>query len=69
MWQAGSKGKQYLLIICPKKAHRKLVHRYFKSGVLPSSPLKATNNIDKLPGLKEKTPPTSKGPNGNGQIY
>lgn len=46
--------KQYLLLICPKEAHRKLVIRYFKSGVLPSSPLKATDNIDKLSGLKEK---------------
>lgn len=69
MWQAGSKGKQYLLLICPKEAYRKLVHRYFKSGVLPSSPLNSSNNIDKLSGLKGKNPPTSKGSNGNGKIY
>jgi len=70
----GSKGKQHLLLICPKETHRKLVRSYFKSGVLPSSPSKATYDIDKisetpLGRFKEISHFNSKGLNESGQIY
>lgn len=62
---AESKGIQHLLLICPKEVHRKFVQKHFKSSVLPSSSLKATNNIHKVSAvseaplgrLKEKKPP------------
>lgn len=76
----GSNGKQHLLLICPKEAYRKFLHvSSFKSSVLPSSPLKATNDIDKISAMlkaplgrfkeKETSHFNSKGLNESGQIY
>lgn len=48
----GNKGK-HLLLMRSKEAYRKFMHRYFKSSVLPSSPLKATDDTDKISAMLE----------------